>query len=66
MKADVARTNSIVGYDIKSKHMATMTPFFASKNFELRVSLPDSPPKEKVGGARADPLLKSRVASSAM
>lgn len=34
-------------YNIKAKHMDTMTGFFKSKNFELKTRLPSPPPKEK-------------------
>ena len=55
----------MVGYTIKHKHMATMSPFLASKNFELRTSLPDSPPKEKnLTSARQVPEPKNRKASA--
>ena len=35
MKADVRLAQSMKGYDIKTKHMASMNNFFESKNFEL-------------------------------
>ena len=39
MKADVTKSSSMFGYDIKQKHMTTMNNFFASKNFELVAQL---------------------------
>jgi len=47
MKAEVTRAKSMVGYDIKAKHMGTMSSFLASKNFDLRYRMPTPPPKEE-------------------
>ena len=43
MKAEVDRAASMQNYEIKKKHMATMTNFFASKNFDLHIRMPTPP-----------------------
>lgn len=40
-------------YNIKAKHMDTMTSFFTSKNFELKTRFPSPPPQEKSKKAAA-------------
>ena len=61
MKADVTKSSSMFGYDIKSKHMATMNNFFASKNFELVANVGATPPPIEKG---RDPKAK-RTTSAA-
>ena len=50
MKAEMTKANSMFGYDIKQKHMNTMTGFFTAKNFEL-ISRMDTP---SIDGGKKD------------
>ena len=51
MKDEMTKANSMFGYDIKSKHMATMNGFFTAKNFEL-IARMDTPPLNDAGKGR--------------
>lgn len=44
MKSEVNKAGSMHNYNIKAKHMGTMSNFFASKNFELHTRMPTPPP----------------------
>ena len=45
MKSEVTKAQSMFNYNIKAKHMGTMSSFLASKNFELHTRLPTPPPE---------------------
>ena len=47
MKHEVTKAASMYNYNIKAKHMDTMSSFFASKNFELKTRIPSQQPKDE-------------------
>ena len=59
MKLEVTKAASMVNYNIKAKHMDTMSNFFASRNFELKTRMP-TPPRGKEDPKSA-PALKTQT-----
>ena len=63
MKAEVTKEQSMHNYNIKAKHMGTMKPFFASKNFDLHTRLPTPPLVAESKDAKgAPPAAKAKAA----
>ena len=42
MKEEIDKVQNVGNYSIKDKHMGTMTSFFAAKNFELQIKMPNA------------------------
>ena len=54
MKSDVTQAESMNNYNIKAKHMPSMSCFLASKHFEIKLRENTPPPEEKPEKGKKD------------